>query len=84
MESIEIKMTWPDTLNALLALYECGDRKYAREQLQRMAIAADYGVSAQTALERIADMKDRDGNAIEMHRDELRAIARSALPGSTG
>ena len=24
-------------------------------------------------------MTDRDGNAIEMHRDELRAIARSAL-----
>ena len=31
------------------------------------------------ALERIADMRDRDGNAIEMHRDELRGIARAAI-----
>lgn len=31
------------------------------------------------ALQRIADMLDRDGNAIEMHRDELRGIAKSAL-----
>jgi hypothetical protein len=31
------------------------------------------------ALARIADMRDRDGNAIEMHRDELRGIARAAL-----
>ncbi len=35
------------------------------------------------ALRRIADMKDRDGNAIEMHRDELRAIARSAIAKAT-
>lgn len=31
------------------------------------------------ALTRIADMQDRDGNQIEMHRDELRGIARAAL-----
>ena len=31
------------------------------------------------ALERIANMKDRDGNEIELHREELRAIARTAL-----
>jgi hypothetical protein len=31
------------------------------------------------ALQRIADMRDRDGNAIEMHREELRGIARTAL-----
>lgn len=84
METIDIKMTWADTLNALLAIYESGNRKYAREQLQRMARAADYGLTAQAALERIADMKDRDGNAIEMHRDELRAIARTALGTQTG
>jgi hypothetical protein len=30
-------------------------------------------------LERIADMKDRDGNCIDMHRDELRGIAMRAL-----
>ena len=33
------------------------------------------------ALERIADMRDRDGSAIEMHRDEIRDIARAALAG---
>ncbi len=31
------------------------------------------------ALERIADMLDRDGNAIEMHIKELQGIARAAL-----
>ena len=31
------------------------------------------------ALERIANMRDRDGHEIEMHRDELRGIARAAL-----
>jgi hypothetical protein len=31
------------------------------------------------ALVRIAEMRDRDGNAIEMHRDELRGIALAAL-----
>ena len=36
------------------------------------------------ALERIADMRDREGNAIEMHRDELRGIARAALAGTQG
>ena len=32
-----------------------------------------------TALDRIANMKNRDGVEIEMHRDELRAIAKTAL-----
>lgn len=36
------------------------------------------------ALLRIADMRDRDGNAIEMHRDELRGIARAAIAKATG
>lgn len=31
------------------------------------------------ALTSIANMQDRDGNQIEMHRDELRGIARTAL-----
>lgn len=79
MESISLKMTWAGTLNAFLALYERGDRKYAREQLINMARLADFGADAKEAFERIANMTDRDDNAIEMHRDELRAIARSAL-----
>lgn len=79
MESISLKMTWAGTLNAFLALYERGDRKYAHEQLINMARLADFGADAKEAFERIANMTDRDGNAIEVHRDELRAIARSAL-----
>lgn len=79
MESISLKMTWAGTLNLLLALYENGDRKYAREQLQNMARVADLAVGATDAFTRIANMTDRDGNAIEMHRDELRGIARAAL-----
>lgn len=35
--------------------------------------------SLTAALFRIANMQDRDGNLIEMHRDELRGIARAAL-----
>jgi hypothetical protein len=31
------------------------------------------------ALDRIANMKNRDGVEIDMHREELRAIARTAL-----
>lgn len=31
------------------------------------------------ALDRIANMKNRDGVEIEMHRDELRAIAKTAM-----
>lgn len=31
------------------------------------------------ALERIASMRDSAGNLIEMHRDELRGIARATL-----
>jgi hypothetical protein len=79
MESVSLKMSWTGTLNLFLALYENGDRKYAREQLQNMARIADLAVAAADAFTHIADMTDRDGNAIEMHRDELRAIARSAL-----
>jgi hypothetical protein len=79
MKSISIKMTWAGTLNVLLALYENGDRKFAREQLQNMARLADFGADASESLRHIADMTDRDGNAIEMHREELRAIARTAL-----
>ncbi|MDT8840278.1 hypothetical protein ParKJ_22905 [Paraburkholderia fungorum] len=79
MEGISLKMTWAGTLNAFLALYERGDRKYAREQLINMARLADFGADAKEAFERIANMTDRDGNTIEMHREELRAIARSAL-----
>ncbi len=36
------------------------------------------------ALNRIADMKTVDGNAIEMHREELRAIARIAIAKAKG
>lgn len=35
--------------------------------------------AVRTALDRIANMTDRDGNAIEMHREELRGIAKAAL-----
>ncbi|CAM2164625.1 conserved hypothetical protein [Burkholderia latens] len=78
-KTIKLEPGWRGLLNAFLAVYECGNRAYAREQLERMAKAADFGVRAQAALTRIADMTDRDGNAIEMHRDELRAIARTVI-----
>ena len=39
--TIDIKMTWLGTLNALLALYTDGDRQYAITELRRMATCAD-------------------------------------------
>ena len=47
------------------------------EQAARAAYALVQGLTA--ALDRIANMKNRDGVEIEMHRDELRAVAKSAL-----
>ena len=40
---------------------------------------ADHIDGLVAALTRIAEMRNRDGVAIEMHRDELRAIALAAL-----
>lgn len=84
MKSISLGLTWAGTLNALLAIYETGDRKFARAQLQNMARLADFGAAASQALTRIANMTDRDGNPIEMHADELRSLARTALLPLTG
>lgn len=47
----------------------------------REAAQGTHPDAMREALVRIADMRDRDGNAIEMHRDELRGIARAALKG---
>lgn len=47
--------------------------------VDRTAQLAVDAVHMAAALERIADMRDAEGNAVEMHRDELRAIARTAL-----
>jgi hypothetical protein len=44
-----------------------------------MALSADAAAKSADALHRIANMIDRDGHAIDMHREELRAIARTAL-----
>ncbi|WP_374347711.1 hypothetical protein [Chitinimonas sp.] len=47
---------------------------------QHAALAAVPDESVlRAALVRIANMQDRDGNLIEMHRDELRGIAKTAL-----
>lgn len=64
-------------------------RRLTVESEMRRALAEEamqdnnrlYRVNAElaTALQRISDMRDREGNAIEMHRDELRGIARAAL-----
>lgn len=74
-----MRPSWLAALLPLLAVWQYGDRAIARGELFRMALSADAAAKAAGALERIADMRDRDGHAIEMHRDELRAIARTAL-----
>lgn len=48
MEAIKVEMTWEQILNTLLLLIESGDaegRKAAREELTRMAVAADQAVA---------------------------------------
>jgi hypothetical protein len=48
-ESIKVEMTWESTLPLLLLVLEDGDakgRKFALEELQRMARAADVAVGA--------------------------------------
>jgi hypothetical protein len=39
--TVSLQFNWTGVLNALLALYENGDRAYALKQLQRMAQLAD-------------------------------------------
>ncbi|MEM5439419.1 hypothetical protein [Paraburkholderia diazotrophica] len=45
-----------------------------RAELYRMALSADAATHLAEALKRIADMLDRDWNAIGMHRVELRNL----------
>jgi hypothetical protein len=79
MNAFDLRPTWLTTLLPLLAVYQYGNRSIARAQLFRMALSADAAARSAQALMRIADMLDRDGHPIEMHREELRALARTAL-----
>ncbi|WP_026229897.1 hypothetical protein [Trinickia symbiotica] len=79
MDTLNTRPTWLSALLPLLAMWQYGDRNIVRGELYRMALSADAAAQSAQALKRIADMLDRDGNAIDMHREELRAIARSAL-----
>ncbi|RKE23736.1 hypothetical protein B0G76_8416 [Paraburkholderia sp. BL23I1N1] len=79
MDTLNTRPTWLTALLPLLAVWQYGDRSIVRGELYRMALSADAAAHSAEALKRIADMLDRDGHAIDMHRDELRAIARSAL-----
>lgn len=47
--------------------------------VDRTAQLAVDAVSMAAALERIAEMRNGAGDVVDMHRDELRAIARTAL-----
>jgi hypothetical protein len=79
MDMTQIRPTWLTALLPLLAVYQYGDREIVRAELFRMALSADAAAKTADALHRIANMLDRDGHAIDMHREELRAIARAAL-----
>ena len=79
MDTANIRPTWLTALLPLLAVYQYGDRSMVRAELFRMALSADAAATSADVLHRIANMLDRDGHAIEMHRDELRALARAAL-----
>jgi len=79
MDTANIRPTWLTALLPLLAVYQYGDRSMVRAELFRMALSADAAATSADALHRIANMHDRDDHVIEMHRDELRALARAAL-----
>jgi hypothetical protein len=79
MDTLNTRPTWLATLLPLLAIWQYGDRSQVRGELYRMALSADAAARSAHALNRIADMLDSDVHAIDMHREELRAIARSAL-----
>lgn len=79
MDMTQIRPTWLTALLPLLAVYQYGDREIVRAELFRMALSADAAAKTADALHRIANMLDQDGHAIDMHREELRAIARVAL-----
>ncbi|WP_454862581.1 hypothetical protein [Paraburkholderia fungorum] len=79
MDTLNTRPTWLATLLPLLAIWQYGDRSEVRGELYRMALSADAAARSADALKRIADMLDNDGHAIDMQREELRAIARSAL-----
>jgi hypothetical protein len=79
MEMLNTRPTWLAALLPLLAMWQYGDRNIVRGELYRMALSADAAAQSAVALRRIANMLDRDGDAIEMHRGELRSIASSAL-----
>jgi hypothetical protein len=83
MNAFDLRPTWLTTLLPLLAVYQYGNRSIARAQLFRMALSADAAARSAQALMQIADMLDRDGYPVEMHREELRALARTALKSST-
>src|SRR5258708_38854438 len=79
MDITHMRPTWLTAILPLLAVYQYGDREIVRAELFRMALSADAAAKTADALHRIANMLDRDGHAIDMHREELRAIARTPL-----
>lgn len=79
MDTLNTRPTWLSALLPLLAFWQYGDRQVVRGELYRMALSADAAAQSAEALKRIAEMLDRDGKPTDMHREELRAIARSAL-----
>jgi hypothetical protein len=71
---------------APIAYLSTDPREWDRSRIKRQGnfTVPCYGAppnyqALRTALERIANMTDRDGNAIEMHREELRGIAKAAI-----
>ncbi|WP_224030130.1 hypothetical protein [Paraburkholderia caribensis] len=79
MDKPNTRPTWLAALLPLLAMWQYGDRNIVRGELYRMALLADAAVRSADALIRIADMIDRNGHAIGIHREELWSIARTAL-----
>jgi hypothetical protein len=79
MDTLNTRPSWLAALLPLLAVWQYGDRGIVRGELYRMALSADAAAQSAEALRRIANMQDGDGHPIDMHREELRAIARAAL-----
>lgn len=79
MDTLKTRPTWLAALLPLLAVWQYGDRSIVRSELFRMAMSADAAAHSAEALQRIIETLDSGAATKDIHREELRSIAESAL-----
>jgi hypothetical protein len=79
MDILNTRPSWLTALLPLLAMWQYGDRGLVRGELYRMAMSADAAAQSAEALKRIAERLDCENTEVSDCREELRAIAQTAL-----